>query len=85
MIVDYRYELNNIEIGIRFYPVDGAQVVVTEYTDDFSWKTLYDMRVIAEDLREYVTTGLYGAGLSDEDVEDFIFNYEYELENGVSA
>ena len=61
MFVDYRYELGFIEVGVRFYPVDGAQVIVNEYTDN-GWDCTFESRVIAEDLREYVETGLYGAG-----------------------
>lgn len=71
MFVDYQYELGFIEIGVRFHRVDGADVIVNEYTDN-GWDTVYEMRVIADNLWEYLYTGLTGAGLSDEDAVEFI-------------
>lgn len=78
MFVDYQYELGFIEIGVRFYPSDGAQVVVNEYHDN-GWQTVYDMRVIADNLWEYLYTGLTGGGLSDEDAIEFIDTVGVEL------
>lgn len=72
MYVDHVYESDDIEIGVRYYPVDGAQVVVSRYDETFGWETVYDMRVIADNLWEYLYTGLVGAGLNDDDAIAFI-------------
>jgi hypothetical protein len=71
MFVDHVYESDGIEIGVRYYPTDGARVMVNRLQGD-EWREVYDMRVIADNLWETIYTGLCGAGLEDEDAIAFL-------------
>ena len=71
MFAEYTFESDDIGIGVRYYPTDGARVTVHRYDGEY-WQGLYDMRVIADNLWETMYMGLCGAGLEDEDAIAFI-------------
>jgi len=71
MFVDHVYESDGIEIGVRYYPADGARVMVNRDNGD-EWELVYDMRVIADNLWETIYMGLCGAGLEDTDAIAFL-------------
>ena len=57
----YKTDDDNLQVTVDWYPVDGAQVIVSHW-DGEDFVTRYDKRVIADNARETVATALVGAG-----------------------
>jgi hypothetical protein len=59
------YQLDDINIAVSYYPIDGAQVCASRFIND-EWVEKYDKRVIADSLYEMLDGALYECGVGDD-------------------
>lgn len=58
-------------VNTHWYPVDGVRITINRWTDDREdWITVYDSRVIADNLWEAMMGALYeGCGYESEEAD----------------
>lgn len=64
-VSEREYKLDDIEISVKWYPVDGADVYAYRLIND-EWVEKYNCRVIADSLYELLDGALYECGVGDD-------------------